>query len=135
MKHIKKFETVKINDGYLTEVDDKDIYIYDYNHDLIDGFECESCKIQWYVDIEENSEGIESFEVKIKEIDIRLNVSKFTFLNVDNLETKDEIENIKIKAKRKIQVEFEYDKFISFPFKPKGVELNYREKSVLVEFN
>ena len=135
MKYLKTYEKITVKNDYKTELQDKNIYIYNYNQDIINSITCEQCIINWYVDIKENDEEIGKIDVKIIDIDLRLNKEIFTHLNVDNFETISEIENFKISQKKKINIEFEHGNTISFPLKPKGLEINYRNMTIVVEFD
>jgi len=135
MKYLKQYEKNTIKKVYTSKLEDKDIYIFNYNSDLINGITCEQCFIKWSSDIIENDEGIEKINVKIENVELKLDVDKFTHLDVENFETKNEIENHIITKKKEIKFEFEYENMISFPLKPKGLEIDYRNMTVLVEFD
>ena len=135
MKYLKQYEKKIPNANYTTNVEDKDVYIFNYNKDNINGISCEQCIIKWSPDILENDEGIERIDIKIESVDIKLDIDKFTHLNVDNFETKSEIESHKLTKKKEIQIEFEYENVVSFPLKPKGLEIDYRNMKVIIEFD
>ena len=134
----KKFnEEVNINlteSSYVTTLNDSRVDAgYNYDKNKIDRVYSKNCKIYWSIEIVDDKDEVVSIKPIINKVELTL---VFVYYKVPYDE--DEIDNTEEKEESyvftKSKIDNSYKEEIQFPFKPRSLEFDLKEKSIKVDF-
>jgi len=118
-----KFETI-LKEPYCS--------VYFYSKLDIEDVETLKVTIKWHAEILTSQEGIDSINFKIDNIEFSLIITNLT--DTGDVEKNPEFLTITDINKIRVEIEKSKDEDNILTFKPKEVELNYEEKSVVIIF-